>query len=145
MIASIKIKFTKAYEFSKLITSIQSAGWIFSDKNVKYQFYRYPSQMLKEYITASEDNWPEIMEVLNKQATKKHIIDLILRWNTNNVFGYFIFSQPDEFTINFFGSQPGLDMCSKFTDYSWILSRIICPLVSEKYSIFQIICEDYND
>ena len=33
-------------------------------------------------------------------------------------------------------------LCGRFTDYSWYLSRIVCPLEAAGYNIHEVVCCD---
>lgn len=91
--------------------------------------------------------WPDIAHLLEEQTTAGADVSISLQWEDESTlpidFGFHNDARDDSQTIHvYIGGIISHTLCGNFTDYSWYLTRTVCPMINAGYNVWFVNCEE---
>lgn len=144
MITTINLTFCEGQSLTLLLPVLQKAGWHFGDNAINYNIFSSVSDTHRKETTAPISELLSVSEALDDALKRGKKASISLFWS-DTIDGYCTFFSPSELNIGFFARQPVLESCGRFTDFSWLLSRIVCPLHNAGCAVLTAKCIDDFD
>ncbi len=147
--SSIEITLSKAESIGKVLPLLHSAGWRFWEDEVRYCWF---VEVGDEEIAAAAapERWPELVSAWDEQCRLGRTVEIMYQWqNSANHLATVWFSHEQMgntplLKIQFLMFPAWQRLCGNITDYSWYLSRIVCPLEQNDCGVLWFTCGDDN-
>ena len=129
----VEVALWNTASIGKVLSALHSAGWQFWENEVRYCWYREVGEE-EVAATAAPERWQELTAVWEEQCRLGKTVQLMYQWQSHADQVATV-----EFSWRQSGSATHLKMtirmfpawrrlCGSITDYSWYLSRLVCPL-----------------
>lgn len=143
MNSSVDIKFHLAIRVTDIVNCLLKAGWCFPDGSIVYEHYR-SIEDIGDWQEAPQQQLQQVQLLLEEKMENGETVAISLGWRDIDVVIKLIFNSTTDLTLFLPGSKPLLANCKRFTDFSWLLSRVLCPLIENKYIVLEVECLDNN-
>jgi len=144
MVASIDITFCEDQDPAVILGVLRKAGWQFGDEGVEYEIYADVSDVGINQQTAALSESAKVVATFGEALRGGKKVSVQLSWPAV-VHAYCTFFALNDVRILFFVGPPLQEGCGRFTDFSKLLSRIVCPLHEAGCTIFTVTCTDHFD
>ena len=144
MISSIDIIFCEDQSPTVILAALQKAGWQFGDDAIEYELYADVNDVGLNQYTAPLSELARVTEAFGEALRRGEKASVHLSWPDVVSVDCTFFSLNDLHILFFVGPrlQEG---CGRFTDFSRLLRRIVCPLEEAGCTVFSLICTDHFD
>ena len=144
LIASINIKFGNKQTIHDMIAPLLNAGWMFGKNTITYDYYKPVWKIGSNEQQGSLDQWKQISDLLTAKVQGRHTARLEMYFPEGGFVGVIFFRSLREMRFAFFGSQPRLSGCHRYTSYTPLLESIVCPLADAGLPVIEVRCQDDN-
>ena len=144
MISSIDIIFCEDQSPPVILAALQTAGWQFGDDCIEYETYPDVNDVGLNQYTAPLSELARVTETFSEALRRGEKASVQLSW-PNVVYVDCTFFSLNELHILFFVGPRLQEGCGRFTDFSLLLSRIVCPLYEAGCKVFTLTCTDHLD
>lgn len=142
LVGSIDIEFYDSGTAGDLLTLLRRAGWEDGGETILYQHYRRIEDYPGEDLSAPISEWDRVCAELDRFSAAGELVQVRLYWEGSGPSIECVFESATHLRIHFDGSRPILADCHPFTDYSWLLQRILRPWRDADTCILRVDCHD---
>jgi hypothetical protein len=127
--------------FSKIVLLLTSAGWGFGNRTVCFQ-HQVELEPMEDDLTASISELPRVLEQLDRWEEAGEYVEISLYWHEDEQHLRLVGHRQGNIALFFDGTRPTLACAPRYTDFSLVLTRVLCPLYSAGCNIRSIVCSD---
>ena len=140
IVSSIDVTLFDAPAPSQTLDILHDAGWQFWEGRVSYQhFIEY---IEADWSYAEPGEWENTQRLLDAKCSEGQKIAIQQQWRDEDEEVIFTFYSRDVVHVLLSGFSHRI--CGRFSDFSWYLDRILCPLDKAQYTILEVTCNDDN-
>lgn len=132
-------------DVEKAISVLIQAGWRPSTSDDEYiGFLPLSDDGDFNWEWMEPQRWDEVIDIIRKKTQRNEVVGIILIYEDTSA--NFLFNsnyQSVNIIINTINRRI-ISTCENFTDYSWYITRIVCPLSTNIASIQSVKYEDFS-
>ena len=120
---------------------MREAEWDFYENLISYQHYDDLIDIGEIPKTVPTNQLVETLNMLDQQLIIGKSVSISLYWKGDLPRIEVTFQHKNDIGFYLDDSRPTLECNSRYTDYSWFLTRILCP-IAEKVNVLSVTCSD---
>ena len=137
--SSISIKFTKNVDAIEVIMAFLKSEWVYVYHGA-IMYLPLHDQDMYDWQYDPVEEWQRIISLLEKKRDQREPVGLAMSSDTEGAT--FSFDGGANLSIILDADRRKLVEGQPFTDFSWYLKKIVCPLIAAKFSIEYLECSD---
>jgi hypothetical protein len=146
--SSLDVILWKAESIGDVIPVLHAAGWKFWPGQIQYRCYVEVGDDEISAVAPSE-SWQELVPLWDEQCRNSRIVWIDYQWqDEDDKTMYILFSREPEnlqlLRVQCLLFPSWAKLCGRVTDWSWYLSRIVCPMQQSDLGVLHVVCDDDN-
>ena len=126
----------------EVISALLENGWTYNDHG-HISFLPIGDNGNFNWQWEELEKWAEVLEKLHQKQELQETVGLAITWLDTLIGGNLLFFRDcDYFSFSICINIQTLKNCSRFTDFSWYLAKIITPLEEKRLRIKFLKCEE---
>jgi hypothetical protein len=141
IVSLIEIEFWKSEPPSGYLAALSSANWALSKDSIIYEHYTDEMDIGAADHTESVGDEKAFYLEADRLTAKGETVIVTLWLGGSEVDARFFLSR-SRVQAAFYGTRPRLKACPRYTDFTWLFDRIVCPIRSAGLQLKMVRCED---
>jgi hypothetical protein len=140
-VTSVEVEFWQKVPPSTSLAALRLANWALSTESIIYEHYTDEMDIgAPDHTESISDEQAFCVEADRLTANGETVI--VSLWLGGSDVDASFFLCPSRIRATFYGTRPRLVACSRYTDFTWLLERIVCPLRASGLQVKRVRCED---
>lgn len=146
--SSIDIELYQMESIGEVLSVLHAVGWRFWPGTIQYRCFVEIGEHEISAV-APVEAWQELVPLWDEQCHNGRTVEIDYQWQDDEHKTVYVqFSRKPDYPqilhVEFLLFPSWEKLCGRVTDYSWYLSRTVCPMQQNNLGVISVQCFDHG-